>query len=61
MINGKAAPLVEKSYKPPETHSLQARAYALWKWGKRYPDIFPHALEQARQYYAKDRRLRGIE
>lgn len=41
--------------------NIQTRAAALWKWGRKYPDLFPNALESARVLYAQSRFERGIE
>lgn len=41
--------------------NIQNRAASLWKWGRKYPSIFPNALESSRVLYAQSRFERGIE
>jgi len=39
----------------------QERAAAIWKWGSRYPMIWPRWQDWARRIYREDRIERGVE
>lgn len=41
--------------------TLQQRAAALWKWGNRYPALWPKHQEWAAEAYRQDRVERGLE
>lgn len=41
--------------------TLQRQASALWKWGKRYPNLWPKYQEWSAEVYKADRVLRGVE
>ena len=38
----------------------QQRAAALWKYGNRYPNIWPHGKQWASDLYRQDRIERGV-
>lgn len=39
----------------------QQRAAALWKWGKKYPDLWPKYQQWSAEVYRLDRIERGVE
>ena len=41
--------------------TLQQQAAAVYKWGRRYPNVFPHWMKHAAELYRRDRVMRGVE